>query len=128
GIYLLIMLLGILVHSPVMPVWCWLFAGLSILNLQIMGTLVDVEHDAAVGKRTLSVAFGSKISSATVIVFLLGKAALTLRYAGDLPATAVMILGAVLVATGFSIGRYRRSSTTYSILLVLDWVWLALIF
>lgn len=126
GIYMLIVWLGMLVHSPVMPAWCWLFAVLSILNLQIMGTLVDVEQDAAVGKRTLSVAFGRTTSLATVFVFLLIKTALTWRYTGDPLATAVMGLGAVLLASGFSIGRYRRSSTTYSTFIVLDWIWLGL--
>lgn len=129
GIYLLIVWLGVLVHSPGMPGWCWLFAALSILNFQIMGTLVDVEQDAAAGKRTLTVAFGRTTSRVAVVAFLLVKAALTFRYTGHLPATALMLLGAALVAGGFSFfGRRRRSGTAYTLFIILDSIWLALMF
>ncbi len=128
SIYMLIVWLGILVHSPPMPLWSWLFAALSILNLQIMGTLVDREADAQVGKRTLSVAFGATTSRVTVLVFLLAKTALTWAYTGNLAATAVMVAGVALVAGGLSIPRWRPSSTAYSSFLLLDWIWLGLLF
>ncbi|MEE8525732.1 MAG: UbiA family prenyltransferase, partial [Thermoanaerobaculia bacterium] len=77
GIYLLITWLGVLIHSPAMPAWIWLFAALSILNFQIVGALVDVEEDAVVGKRTFAVAFGPTVSMAAVMASLLIKAGLT---------------------------------------------------
>lgn len=126
GIYLLIVWLAILVYSPQMPWWCWPFAALSILNLQIMGTLVDVAEDAAVGKRTLSVAFGRTTSFAAVVVALGIKAGLTWWYTGHLTATAVMLLGIVLIVVRFSIKDYRHSSSMYTSFIVLDWIWLAL--
>ena len=128
GIYLLIGWLGVLIHSPGMPGWCWLFAALSILDFQIMGAVVDVEADAAVGKRTFSVAFGRRASIAAVVVSLLAKAALTYLFTGHLMATALMLLGAVLVASRFSLGRVSSSSTAYNSFIVLDWAWLALMF
>ncbi len=128
GIYLLIAGLGVLVHSPAMPAWLWTFAALTILNLQIMGALVDVDQDAAVGKRTFTVAFGETASRAVVLASLLVKAGLTLAFTGHLPATAVVLVGAVLVAIGFSLGRVSRTSTAYNSFIVLDWIWLALMF
>jgi 4-hydroxybenzoate polyprenyltransferase len=128
GIYLLIVWLGVLTHSPVMPWWCWLFAALSILNFQILGTLADAEQDAAVGKRTLSVAFGRTTSRVAVLVSLLIKAALTLRYTGHLPATAVILAGAVPLLGGFSFLGYRRSGSSYTSFILLDWIWLGLMF
>lgn len=128
GIYLLIGWLGVLIHSPAMPAWIWFFAALSILNFQIMGALVDVEEDAVVGKRTFAVAFGPTVSMATVMASLLVKAGLTYVFTGHLWATAVVLAGAVLVAAGFSLGRISRRSTAYNSFIVLDWIWLALMF
>ncbi len=128
GIYLLIAWLGVLIHSPAMPAWLWVFAALTILNLQIMGALVDVKEDAAAGKRTFAVAFGPTASLAVVIASLLVKAGLTWAFTGHLPATAVALAGAVLVATGFSLRGVSRRSTAYNSFIVLDWIWLALLF
>lgn len=128
GIYLLIAWLGVLIHSPGMPAWIWIFAALSILNFQIMGALVDVAEDARVGKRTFAVAFGKTASYAAVIIILLSKAAVTYVFTGHLLATGVVLFGVVLVAGSFTIGRVGRTSTAYNSFIVLDWTWLALMF
>ncbi len=127
GIYLLILWLGALIHSPIIPFWIWLFATLSILNFQIMGALVDVHEDAKVGKRTFAVTFGQTASTAIVIASLLIKAGLTYAFTGQLSATALMLVGVVLVAAGFSFPGVSRCSTAYSAFIVLDWSWLALL-
>jgi len=103
-------------------------AALSILNFQIMGALVDVKEDAAVGKRTFAVAFGPTVSMAAVIASLLVKAGLTYVFTGHRLATAVVLVGAVLVAAGFSLGRVSRRSSAYNSFIILDWIWLALMF
>ncbi len=111
-----------------MPAWLWLFAALSILNFQVMGALVDAKEDAVVGKRTFTVAFGETASVAAVSVFLLIKAGLTYAFTGHLAATAVVLVGLAVVATGFSLPRVSRRSVAYNSFIVLDWIWLVLMF
>lgn len=127
AIYVLIVWLGVLTHSGSLPWWGWAFATLSILNLQILGALVDRHEDATVGKRTLAVALGRSGSLAVVLVLLLARVGLTLWYVRDPIATAAMILGVLLVAGGMSVLTWRRSSTAYSTFILLDWVWLVVV-
>ena len=127
SIYLLIVGLGVLVHSPGMPAWCWPFAALTVLNLQVLGTLVDREDDARVGKRTLSVAFGRSTALATVLAMQAARVAISWFATHDPIATAALALCLVLMALGFSMPRWRPSSTAYALSLALDWVWLVLV-
>ncbi len=127
SIYLLIGGLGILVHSGTPPLWAWAFAGMVIMNLQILGAIVDRHDDAEVGKRTFSVAFGRTASLAVVLAMLIARVGLSWWFVGDLAATAVIAFGAVLVAGGMSISRWRRSTSAYSTFLLLDWTWLVLV-
>lgn len=127
SIYVLITWLGVMVHSGSLPWWGWTFGALSILNLQILGALVDREADAAVGKRTLAVAVGRTGSIAVLLGLLVARVALTLWYVRDPIATAALLAGALLVGGGLSVPRWRRSSTAYAAFLLLDWIWLAVV-
>ncbi len=127
SIYVLIVWLGVMTHSSPLPWWGWVFATLSILNLQILGAVVDRHEDAAVGKRTLAVAIGRTGSLAAILALLAARVGLTLWFVRDPIATATMVLGIVLIVSGLSVPRWRRSATAYSSFLLLDWVWLAVV-
>ncbi len=127
GIYMLIFWLGAVTAGPAPAAWLWVFAAMSILILQIAGTLVDREADGRVGKRTFSVAFGAGASRAAMALLAAAKAALTWAFSGNLAATAVMGLGLALVTVRFSLRGWRPSSTSYSLFIVLDWIWLGLL-
>ncbi len=127
AIYVLVVWLGVMTHSGSLPWWGWTFGALSLLNLQILGALVDRQADARVGKRTLAVAIGRSGSLAVILVLLLARVVLTLWYVRDPIATATMLGGALLVGGGLSVPRWRRSSTAYAAFLLLDWIWLAVV-
>ncbi|WP_456481961.1 geranylgeranylglycerol-phosphate geranylgeranyltransferase [Methanopyrus sp.] len=107
-------------RRPAPAVWLFVLAFLANLVREILKDLEDVEGDAALGLRTLPVAYGEGVALRVASVFAVALAVLTpLPYLDGvvgwrylilaLPAAAIVFLASILaVVGGWDAGRAQR--------------------
>ncbi|AAM02166.1 geranylgeranylglycerol-phosphate geranylgeranyltransferase [Methanopyrus kandleri] len=107
-------------QRPAPAVWLFLLAFLANLVREILKDLEDVEGDAALGLKTLPIAYGEGVALRVATVFAIALAVLTpLPYLDGvvgwpylvlaLPAAAVILLASVLAVAGsWDAGKAQR--------------------